>query len=114
VAQWRWQEDVRRWARLLRTATSASAPHGRWSFASGAQHADLFLAHCVVPDGGAASEDDGAARLRRRGDRHLARVGNVRTGSHDFTVDDVFVPEDRSFTVFEEQPGATTLARLPG
>ena len=55
----------------------------------------------------------GAARQRRPHRRHVAVSGLCGTGSHDFVLDRVFVPDDHTFTVF--QPGGLegTLGRIP-
>lgn len=76
---------------------------GRWSFATGCQHADWFIAHCVV--------DDGRMPPLRMMVLPAADVeildtwsvsGRRGTGSHDFTVADAFIPAERTFSVFEE------------
>ncbi len=86
---------------------------GRWAFASGCQHADWFIAHCFV--------DDGRIPPLRMMALPAAEVeivdtwtvsGLCGTGSHDFTIDGVFVPERRTFSVFEEG-GLGMLGRIP-
>lgn len=82
---------------------------GRWAFASGCQHADWFVAHCMVDDGRVPP-------LRMMGVPAEQAVildtwtvsGMCGTGSHDFTLDGVFVPEQFTFSLFEEG------AHLPG
>jgi alkylation response protein AidB-like acyl-CoA dehydrogenase len=86
---------------------------GRWDFASGIDHARWLLCTCAIMD-----EDQ--PRLTPAGlpvVRHLlvpaaaatiedtwSVVGMRGTGSHDFIVDDVFVPTPRTFS-FAEPPG---------
>jgi len=76
---------------------------GRWAFASGCQHADWVVAHCVV--------DDGRVPPLRMAVVPAAEVeildtwtvaGMCGTGSHDFTMDERFVPTARTFAVFDE------------
>ncbi len=77
---------------------------GRWSFASGCQHADWFIAHCIVDDGRepplrmAVLPADVVDIVDTW---HAA--GLCGTGSHDFTVENVFVPDERTFSVVEPQ-----------
>jgi alkylation response protein AidB-like acyl-CoA dehydrogenase len=74
--------------------------NGRWAFASGCQHADWFVAHCIVDDGrmpplrmmvlpasSVEIEDTWWA------------MGLCGTGSHHFGVRDTFVPEARTFAI---------------
>jgi alkylation response protein AidB-like acyl-CoA dehydrogenase len=79
---------------------------GRWPFASGCHYLTWFAACCVVTDGDRPRTVDGAAP-----DMQLVllpaaacqiidtwRATGMRgTGSHDFSVDDVFVPAERTF-----------------
>jgi indole-3-acetate monooxygenase len=87
---------------------------GRWTFASGCQHADWFLAHCIVDDG---SMPPLRMMVLPASDVDIVDTWTVSglcgTGSHDFVLDGVFVPDDRTFTVF--QPGGLegTLGRIP-
>ncbi len=89
---------------------------GTWHFASGCQHATTLVCGCVV-------HERGQPRLLANG-RPETRVmlvpvsaatiidtwhttGMRGTGSHDFTVDDVFVP-------FEESPNMADPPQCPG
>ena len=87
---------------------------GRWAFASGCQHADWFLAHCIVDDG---SMPPLRMMVLPASDVHIVDTWTVSglcgTGSHDFVLDGVFVPDDHTFTVF--QPGGLegNLGRIP-
>lgn len=87
---------------------------GQWSFASGCEHARWFLAHCFVEDG-------------RMPPLHMAVLpaadvaivdtwsvmGMAGTGSHDFAVADVFVPEEYTFAIFEPPELDATVMRVP-
>jgi alkylation response protein AidB-like acyl-CoA dehydrogenase len=78
---------------------------GRWDFASGVNHARWLMCPCVVwEDGKPVSTPSGAPSMRIfwvpatsatiLDTWHV--LGLRGTGSHDFTLDDVFVPESRS------------------
>ena len=58
---------------------------GRWAFASGCQHADWFLAHCIVDDG---SMPPLRMMVLPASDVHIVDTWTVSglcgTGSHDF------------------------------
>ena len=68
---------------------------GRWNFASGIMHANWVMAGCFIEDGAAAP----TMRIMLlpvddvRVEHTWSVVGMRGTGSHDFIVDDVFVPE---------------------
>jgi alkylation response protein AidB-like acyl-CoA dehydrogenase len=79
---------------------------GRWAFASGSQHCTWLVANAIVMDGDQPRRTaDGAPDLRLlfvpAGDYEILdtwTTGGLRgTGSHDFTVSEVFVPERRGF-----------------
>jgi alkylation response protein AidB-like acyl-CoA dehydrogenase len=87
---------------------------GRWAFASGCQHADWFIGHCMV--------DDGRMPPLRMvvlpaADAEVLDTWTVSglcgTGSHDFIVDDVFVPEARTFSLFAHGGVDGPLGRIP-
>jgi len=97
--------------------------HGRWPYGSGVEHSDWMAAACLVlgPDGGPAVVDGG------RPDARLAFFPNADvdvhdtwqtaglrgTGSHDFSVDDVFVPSSHAITFeFQSWPDGP-LWRMP-
>ena len=79
---------------------------GRWSFGSGITHADVIV-------GGAAVFEDGAPRLTPSGrpEHRVAMLpaqhwqvldtwdpeGLAGSGSHDYTIDETFVPEEYTF-----------------
>jgi alkylation response protein AidB-like acyl-CoA dehydrogenase len=87
---------------------------GQWSFASGCQHCDWFIAHCIV--------DDGHEPTMRMMVLPPAEVeikdtwyvsGLCGTGSHDFVVNDAFVPGGRSFAVWDEPCLDIPVLRIP-
>jgi alkylation response protein AidB-like acyl-CoA dehydrogenase len=96
---------------------------GRWRYASGAPYATTFTANCLVTRGGAAVPDaDGRPLVRAmafgREDVRIvetwAASGLRGTASHDFAVENVFVPQRRSFSVFTDRPREPgPLYRLP-
>ena len=83
---------------------------GRWPFASGCQHSTWLIAGCMV-------FEDGAQKLRPNGVPETRQcffptkeskildtwytTGLRGSGSHDYTIDDYFVPEERTFS-FQE------------
>jgi alkylation response protein AidB-like acyl-CoA dehydrogenase len=76
--------------------------NGRWAFASGCTHTDWFVAHCVVDDGRMPPL---RMMVMPPSDVEIldtwSTMGMRGTGSHDFTVVDTFVPDERSFSIFE-------------
>jgi indole-3-acetate monooxygenase len=96
---------------------------GRWRYASGAGYATAFTANCLVTQSGAqVRAADGSPLIRAMAfDASQVRVhaswdtaGMRGTGSDDFEVQDVFVPSERSFSVFTDEPReAGVLYRLP-
>lgn len=98
---------------------------GRWPFASGCHHADLFWGQCLVVDEAAGHGSGRGDRPPRaievivpRADYDIVDTWNTNglrgTGSHDVTVDDLFVPDEMTTAV---TGGAPThdgpLYRLP-
>lgn len=87
---------------------------GRWSFASGCQHADWFVAHCFVDDGRMPPV---RMMVLPAADVEIVDTWTVSglcgTGSHDFTIDDIFVPKARTFAVFDEGGIEGPLGRIP-
>jgi alkylation response protein AidB-like acyl-CoA dehydrogenase len=88
--------------------------NGRWTFASGCQHSDWFIAHCIV--------DDGRMPPMRMmvvpgSDVDIVdtwRVSGLRgTGSHDFTITDVFVPDARTFQFGDQSGVDAAVMRVP-
>jgi len=84
---------------------------GRWSYASGIQHATWVLAGCRVP-----GEAPLQVFLNTRDVKVVPNwdvMGLRATGSHDFTADGVFVPAERTLR-FEDGPqDAGPLYALP-
>ncbi|HET9602286.1 MAG TPA: acyl-CoA dehydrogenase family protein [Acidimicrobiales bacterium] len=87
---------------------------GRWAFASGCQHADWFIAHCILDDGRMPPL---RMMVLAADDVEIVDTWSVSglcgTGSHDFTLDGVFVPEERTFAVFDEGGVEGPLGRIP-
>jgi indole-3-acetate monooxygenase len=96
---------------------------GRWRYASGAHYATTFTANCVITrEGQPVLDAHGKPLIRAMAFTpaqvtiHLAwdTTGMRGTGSHDFAVQEVFVPQQRSFSLFTDaarEPGP--LYRLP-
>jgi alkylation response protein AidB-like acyl-CoA dehydrogenase len=96
---------------------------GRWRYASGAHYATTFTANCAIARAGQPVLDAEARPLIRAMAFSSSQVtihpawdtsGMRGTGSHDFAVQDVFVPQQRTFSVFTDaarEPGP--LYRLP-
>jgi indole-3-acetate monooxygenase len=87
---------------------------GRWTFASGCQHADWFVAHCVVDDGGLPPL---RMMVLPANEVHIIDTwvvsGLCGTGSHDFVLDGVFVPTERTFKVVDPVGLEGTMGRIP-
>jgi alkylation response protein AidB-like acyl-CoA dehydrogenase len=89
--------------------------NGRWSFASGCEHADWIFANCI-------DEVDGEPQMRTvlfsPSDVAIEDTWNVSglagTGSHHIRVDDLFVPVDKtSPAVLGEPTLDLPIARIP-
>ncbi|MDT5137973.1 MAG: indole-3-acetate monooxygenase [Mycobacterium sp.] len=85
---------------------------GRWPFCSGITHADMMFAGCFidekrVPSVVALAKDD----LQVLDTWHT--LGLRGTGSHDSVADEVFVPADRVFSVFDGPVVDRPLYRFP-
>ncbi|MCC7368718.1 MAG: acyl-CoA dehydrogenase family protein [Chloroflexi bacterium] len=83
---------------------------GRWPFASGCEHARWLIGNSVIRDGETPRKDDNGVPVMRIMIFPSSActildtwyVGGLRgSGSHDFAVSDVFVPEERSFSPME-------------
>ena len=92
---------------------------GRWGFCSGITHADLLFAGCMVESDAA----DAGARPRprvvalRKEDLEILdtwhTLGLRGTGSHDAIADQVFVPDQRVFSLFDGPVVNRPLYRFP-
>jgi alkylation response protein AidB-like acyl-CoA dehydrogenase len=87
---------------------------GQWSLASGCQHAHWFVAHCIVDDG---RQPPIRMMVLPAIDVEIKDTWSVSglcgTGSHDFVVNDLFVPAERSFTLWDEPCLDVPLLRIP-
>lgn len=83
---------------------------GRWAWGSGMHHATLVIASCIVMDGDKPrmEESGGLPMIRQvvvpKSEVTVLdtwHVGGMRgTGSTEYTIDDVFVPDERVFRAF--------------
>jgi indole-3-acetate monooxygenase len=95
---------------------------GRWPFASGCEHSQWRMGGVLVlRDGQPELLPSGAPHVRsilfRADETHVVdtwRVSGLRgTGSHDLAVDNLLVPADRCFSLFEPPRHTGALYRLP-
>ena len=88
---------------------------GRWAYCSGIAHAETFFAGCIVDDGG----DDPRPRVIgiHRDDLEVLdtwhTLGLRGTGSHDAVADELFVPAERVFSLFDGPSLHRPLYRFP-
>ncbi|KZS56889.1 hydroxylase [Mycobacterium kansasii] len=85
---------------------------GRWPFCSGISHADMMFAGCFVDDQRVPS----VVALPKSDLKVLDTwhtLGLRGTGSHDSVADEVFVPADRVFSVFDGPALDRPLYRFP-
>ncbi len=82
--------------------------NGRWPFASGCQHATWFIGHFAIFDGDSPRQQPGGIPETRFGFIPAEECEIIDTwttnglrgsGSHDWTVKDRFIPEDRTFNL---------------
>jgi alkylation response protein AidB-like acyl-CoA dehydrogenase len=94
---------------------------GCWDFASGIRHANWLLCTCSIMDGDAPRQTPvGVPETRSMLIPVDAAtivdtwsvVGLCGTGSHDFSVDDVFVPASHSFSLGRDRGEARRRPRL--
>ena len=95
-----------------RTVDGGVVVSGRWAFCSGILHADMMFAGCLVDDRRVPSvvallKDD----LEVLDTWHT--LGLRGTGSHDTLADEVFVPADRVFSLFDGPILDRPLYRFP-
>jgi alkylation response protein AidB-like acyl-CoA dehydrogenase len=85
---------------------------GRWTFGSGVTHCTWALGNCVVATDGVTGRPQLVIAMFPRSDCDVHdtwQVSGLRgTGSHDFSVADLFVPAERTFQAF------TAATRRPG
>ncbi|PXX07346.1 acyl-CoA dehydrogenase family protein [Mycolicibacterium moriokaense] len=82
-----------------RTVDGGVVVSGQWSFCSGINHADMMFAGCLVDDQRVPS----VVALPKEDLEVLDTwhtLGLRGTGSHDSVADEVFVPSDRVFSLF--------------
>jgi alkylation response protein AidB-like acyl-CoA dehydrogenase len=91
--------------------------NGRWSFASGCEHADWIYGNCVELD---HAGDEPRLRIAVFAPDQVViedtwRVSGLRgTGSHHYHVDDAFVAADRSMLALADEPTIDTpVVRIP-
>ncbi len=83
---------------------------GQWNFASGVHHANWLFCTCTVMDGDTPRRSANQAPVIRS--MYIPAktatikdtwsvVGMCGTGSHDFVIDDVLVPETHAFSLYE-------------
>jgi len=96
---------------------------GRWDFASGINHANWLLCTCIMMDGDTPRQTPAGAPETRSMLIPVDQativdtwsvLGMCGTGSHDFIVDDAFVPAAHSFSLIEppQAPGPLYHPRL--
>jgi alkylation response protein AidB-like acyl-CoA dehydrogenase len=95
-----------------RTVDGGIVVSGRWSFCSGITHADMMFAGCLVDDQRVPS----VVALPKEDLEVLDTwhtLGLRGTGSHDSVADEVFVPADRVFSLFDGPVVDRPLYRFP-
>jgi indole-3-acetate monooxygenase len=95
-----------------RTVEGGVMVSGRWPFCSGISHADMMFAGCLVDDQRVPS----VVALRKEDLQVLDTwhtLGLRGTGSHDTVADEVFVPPDRVFSLFDGPIVDRPLYRFP-
>jgi alkylation response protein AidB-like acyl-CoA dehydrogenase len=95
---------------------------GRWPFASGCERWDLLIGTCVVFEGdeprvGPNGQPAPLAMVLPAGEFAIEdtwrTLGMRATGSHHLTIEDAFVPEDRTLDFFFGTPCVDGVARYP-
>jgi alkylation response protein AidB-like acyl-CoA dehydrogenase len=95
-----------------RTVDGGVVVSGRWAFCSGITHADMMFAGCLVDDQRIPS----VVALPKEDLEVLDTwhtLGLRGTGSHDSVADEVFVPSDRVFSLFDGPVVDRPLYRFP-
>jgi alkylation response protein AidB-like acyl-CoA dehydrogenase len=90
---------------------------GRWSFASGCEHADWIYGNCIESgaDGGEPGLRIAVFDPEQVVIEDTWKVSGLRgTGSHHFHVDDAFVPADRTLLALADEPTVDApVVRIP-
>ncbi|MFT4018531.1 MAG: acyl-CoA dehydrogenase [Agriterribacter sp.] len=77
--------------------------NGKWRYATGSLHATAFTVNCVLQDDDTAPADNTASFIFKAGEVQINRdwngMGMKATGSHSFSVTDLFVPDERRFFI---------------
>jgi alkylation response protein AidB-like acyl-CoA dehydrogenase len=97
---------------------------GQWGFGSGCRHADVMMAGCLITEDGVPRRGpDGAPEVRLMLFAPSKCVidldswdttGLRATGSHDYSIDELHVPDEHTFHFFDEPKCDGPLYRLPG
>jgi len=96
---------------------------GRWSFGSGCRHAHAMHSGCVVFENGSPRLVNGQPEIRQmtflREKCEILpdswdTIGMRGTGSYDYTVKDLFVPYEHSFSYFDPPRRDAPLYAFPG
>ena len=96
---------------------------GRWPFGSGCTHADVIVGGCLVFDGDQPVLDERGLPTFRVMMAPASSwqvldtwytTGLAGSGSHDYTTTDLFVPEERSFSLLEPVRRKEPLYAFPG
>jgi alkylation response protein AidB-like acyl-CoA dehydrogenase len=85
---------------------------GRWAFCSGIGHADLLFAGCMI-DGGSRPSVVALPKADLEVLDTWHTLGLRGTGSHDAVADEVFVPVERVFSLFDGPVLDRPLYRFP-
>lgn len=85
---------------------------GRWPFCSGITHADMLFAGCFV-DGSRVPSVVALPKADLRVLDNWHTLGLRGTGSHDTVAEEVFVPADKVFSVFDGPAVDRPLYRFP-
>ena len=96
---------------MARTSDGGYVVNGRWDFASGCLHANWLFLNCIVTDeNGPRYKDDGLPELRMMSlpigaatvHDNWSVIGLRGTGSNDVSVEELFVPAERTFALASE------------
>jgi len=89
---------------------------GRWSFCSGITHADLLFAGCLMEHDASERPSPRVVAIPKQDLQVLDTwytLGLRGTGSHDAVAEEVFVPADRVFSLFDGPVVDRPLYRFP-